>query len=344
MSHQMFHLPLIVMAPILGVLTGLATGFGTRKAMRDLEFAPGRWPWAFGGIATILGAAFVWTSLAWGWQSTPDVLPQAFWKEARVVYHLTLISLLLVITATDLRSYLILDWTCKVGIVIALLGAFGSGDFQLAHVWVDWNQEIPQIAGPYRPAWMAAHPHLHGLAWSLAGMFCGIVSTWCIRWLGSWILGMNALGSGDILIMAMVGAYMGWQPTAAVTLLAPVLALGIGGVERLRGNRAALPYGPFLAIAALIVLFTWKWIWMAEFSLAESDSRDRLSTFAIRRFFGDPIAMLIVVGMSIGLLILLLGLLRIYKSITPERLQNVSPSETKTPASLSSEDESRSPQ
>jgi leader peptidase (prepilin peptidase)/N-methyltransferase len=338
----MFHLPLIVMAPVLGVLTGLATGFGTRKAMRDLELAPGRWPRAFGVIGAILGGLFVWTTLAWGWQSTPDVLPQTFWKEARVVYHLTLISLLLIITATDMRSYLILDWTCKLGIIIALLGAFVSGDFQLAHVWVDWNQEIPQLAGPYLPAWLSAYPHLHGLAWSVSGMICGIVLTWCIRWLGSWILGMNALGSGDVLLMAMVGAYMGWQPAVVVTLLAPVLALGIGGVERLRGNRAALPYGPFLALAALIVLFTWKWIWMAEFSLAESNPHDRLSTFAIRRFFGDPIAMLIVAGMSVGLLVLLLGLLRLYKSITPGRPQDRDPKLARNESRSSSQNEGTS--
>ncbi|WP_437224883.1 prepilin peptidase [Planctomicrobium sp. SH661] len=315
MISDFFHIPLPWLACILGLLTGVCSGVGTRQAMKDLQLPPGRWPMAFGIVGAMLGACFVWMAMAWNSQSTPEVIPAPGWKEARVLYHLTFIALLTIITATDLRSYFILDWCCKVGVVIAVLGAVISGQFQLAHVWVDWNAEIPQLRGPFIPAWLSAHPHLHGLAWSLAGMCCGIGLTWLIRWIGSWILGMNALGSGDILLMAMVGAYLGWQPTVVITLLAPVLALGIGGLERLRGNRAALPYGPFLALASVLVLFFWRWIWMAEFVLSSHAVRDRVSMFAVRRFFGDPISMLLAAGLSVGLLVLLLGLLRIYKSL-----------------------------
>lgn len=314
-----FQLPVPVLMLLLGGITGVLTGWGTRQAMRDLALPPGRWPWAFGLAGIGVAATFVWCVLVLHSQETPEVRPPQFWFDARIPYHLSLIVLLLIVTATDLRSYYIVNWTCTAGIVIGLLGAIVSGQFQIAHVWVDWSEEIPQIQGPFIPAWLESHTHLHGLAWSAAGAICGASLTGLIRIIGSFILGMNALGSGDVWLMAMIGAYLGWQPVVVVTLIAPVLALGIGGVERVRGNRAALPYGPFLAVAALIVLFCWQWIWMAEFSLTRSTIASRASTFAVRRLFGDPLALLLIAGIALGGTVLLLGLLRVYKSLPTKR-------------------------
>jgi len=312
---RFFELPVPVLCSVLGLLCGLLTGLGTYRALRDLELSPGCWPLAFAGLGLLLVAGFVWGSLAWHAQSTPEVRPASGWGDLRLLFHLSLVVLLLIITATDLRSYLILIWCCCAGIVIAVTGAVVSGHFQLVHLWVDWNAEVPQFYGPWTPRWLSTAPHLHGLAWSLTGMSCGIVLTGVIRGLSAWILGINALGSGDVWLMAMVGAYLGWQPVILITLLAPVLALGIGGMERLLGNRAALPYGPFLALATYLVLSCWRWIWMAEFSLSDENFRNRARTFAVRRFFGDPWQMLLIAGLSGGLLVLLLGLLRLYKSL-----------------------------
>ncbi|SFI68063.1 prepilin peptidase [Planctomicrobium piriforme] len=310
---EQFGLP--VAALLLGALTGVLTYFGTARAFRDLELTPGKWPLAFGGLGVVLGAAFVWTTLDWNWQSTPEVLPPAGFREGRVLFHLSLIVLLLIITATDLKSYLILEWCCWAGAIIALVGAFASGHFQLAHVWVDWNAEIPQLRGPDLPEWLKHHPHLHGLAWSAAGAVCGFVATAVVRWLAAFVLRTAALGEGDVLLMGMVGAYLGWQPTLVALLIAPLLAVGIGSVLRLTGNRPALPYGPFLAAGSLIVLFAWRWIWMAEISFSAHGGQDRSTTFAVRRFFGDPVALLLIAGLSVGLLVLLLGLLQVYRML-----------------------------
>lgn len=307
--------PWTLPALVAGLLTGLATFLGTRRALHDCDIPRGRTPYWFGLFGTFLGAFFVWAVCDWGVQSTPEVHPSLFWWQWRIVYHLSLIALLLIVTATDLKSYFVLDWCCWLGIGLAVLGALVSGEFQLVHVWVDWNQEIPQLQGPYLPQWLKLHQHWHGLAWSLAGLACGAIVTWLIRWLSALVLARPALGSGDVLIMAMVGAYLGWQPTIVVLLLAPVLALTIGGLDRLRSNHPALPYGPFLALAAILVLFSWRFIWMAEFSLGTQGERDRAATFAVRRFFGDPVALLLIAALSVGLLLLLLGLLRLYHMV-----------------------------
>lgn len=302
-------------AILLGFLTGLLTWWGTRRAFHDLNLPIGFWSVAFGGLGTVLGILFVWMSLVGQSQSTPEVIPSEGWRQARVIYHLSLITLLLVITATDFKSYYILDWCCWLGVIIALSGAVISGQFQIAHVWVDWNAEIPQLRGPYLPEWMQHHPHLHGLAWSLAGGVCGFVITAIIRWIAALVLQMPALGFGDVLLMGMVGTYLGWQPTLVALMIAPLCAVGIGAAVKLFGNRPALPYGPFLAIASLIVLFCWKWIWMAEFAFSADGGQNRVTSFAVRRFFGDPIALLVVFGLSLGLFVVLLGLLQLYRRL-----------------------------
>ncbi len=300
---------------VWGLLSAFLTWAGTRRAFRDLDLPQGKTAIWYGLLGGILSAAFLWVSLVWQWTDSPEVIPPEGWRQGRAFMHLSLIILLLIITATDFKSYLILDWCCWLGTIIAVLGAVISGHFQIAHVWVDWNAEIPQLRGPEIPAWLQIHPHLHGLAWSLTGAACGFTLTALLRWLSSVVLRMQALGFGDVLLMGMVGAYLGWQPTIVALLLAPLVAVGIGTLLKIIGNRPALPYGPFLAAGTLITLFTWKWIWMAEFSLSAHGGLDRATTFAVRRFFGDPIALLIVFGLSTGLLVLLLGLLQLYRRI-----------------------------
>jgi leader peptidase (prepilin peptidase) / N-methyltransferase len=303
------------MALVLGIVTGVATGLGTWKSLRDCELTPGWWPPGFGLLGTVLGGGLVFAVLMLHSQSTPEVIPSEVGRMLRLLFHLSCITLLLMITATDLRSFYILDWNCRTGIVIALTGAFLSGELQLAHVWVDWNAEVPQFAGPYIPEWLKHHQHLHGLAWSLAGLLTGAGVTWAIRRLANWVLDTPALGTGDIYLMAMLGAYLGWQPTLVSFLVAPVCGLLFVVVTRLTGNRPALPYGPFLALGGIVTLFTWRWIWMAEIPLTLTGVRTRETTFAVRRFFGDPVAMLLVAGLSVGLLLLLLGLLRLYRRL-----------------------------
>lgn len=314
---QQLGLPLVTL--LLGLLTGVLTWFGTRRAFRDLQLPTGFWPVGAGLAGVLLGSLFVWCSLALNTQSTPEVIPSDGWREWRVLYHLSLIILLLIITATDFKSYYILDWCCWVGVIIAIIGAVVSANFQLAHVWVDWNAEIPQLKGPDIPQWLGTHPHLHGLAWSLTGAACGFIATEMIRRVAAFVLQSPALGFGDVLLMGMVGAYIGWQPTIVALLIAPLFAVGIGGVLRVISNRPALPYGPFLAAGTLTTLFLWKYIWMAEISLSANGVQDRTTTFAVRRFFGDPVALLIVFGVSFVLFIALLGLVQIYRRLPGRR-------------------------
>ncbi len=297
------------------VLFGLITLAGTRKSLQDCKLEVGNWPQLFGVACVLLSAAFVVCVLGNQSQQTPVVIPSEVGRNYRVLYHVILIALLLMITATDIKNYDVLEWTCWLGMLIGVGGAIVSGEFQLVHVWVDWNQEQPQLAGAYIPIWLDAHQHLHGLAWSFAGLMTGVAIAWLTQKVSSFVLGIPTLGTGDVFIMAMIGAFLGWQPTIIAFALAPLFALLIGGSIRAVSNRPALPYGPFLATGAITVLFAWKSIWMLEVPLTLAPNPDRDSIFALRRFFGDWVTLLMTAGLSIGLFVGLLSLLRFYKSL-----------------------------
>jgi len=218
------------------------------------------------GLAAEIGTGllfviYVLAAVSFNAHDLAEVQPDDFWRQARLAYHLVLISFLVAATATDLRAYLIPDAITLPGIVIGVALAALAGQLQLIHVWVDWNQEVPGVRGPYLPEWLDAHRHLHGLAWSVAGVVAGGGITWLARILSRWILGREALGLGDVTLMALIGSYLGWQPTILVFFLAPLagLAAALAGVVLAR--RTWLPYGPCLSAAAFVVLCGWKWLW-----------------------------------------------------------------------------------
>jgi leader peptidase (prepilin peptidase)/N-methyltransferase len=223
------------------------------------------------------------------------------WALPRLLYHFILIALLLAATAIDLDQYLIPDQITVPGVLLGIGIATGVGNMQLMHAWVDWNQ-VDFIQGPYIPDWIKFHPHWHGLTFSLAGLSAGAGITWLARVISRWALGIEALGFGDVTLMAMIGSFLGWQPVVFVFLLAPLCGVVIAVVLRLAHGRRILPYGPFLSAAAVVVLFLWRWLWTPT-----------------REIFGHwptlvGLLALVTLGMA-GLL----GLLRLYRAIPVER-------------------------
>lgn len=261
------------------------------------------------GFLTELGTgllflAYIFVVTEYRAQDITKVYPPSEWWHARMIYHLLLVTFLVAATVTDLRDYLVPDAITVPGLLIGVAGAAISGHFQIVHLWIDWNVEVPGLFDAYVPAWLADHPHLHGLAWSMAGLVAGGTITWLLRAISSYILGQQAMGLGDVTLMAMVGSYLGWQPVVFVFLLAPFCGMLMGLAVRLATGRTFIPYGPYLAAAAVVVLFTWKWLWTPT-----------------RLIFGHVPSLLLLGGAAMGGLVLLLVLLRIYKAIPIERIR-----------------------
>jgi leader peptidase (prepilin peptidase)/N-methyltransferase len=107
------------------------------------------------------------------------------------------------------------------------------------------------------------------------GYLVGGGLVWLVRILGTLAFGREAMGLGDVHLLGAVGAALGWVDAVAVFLIAPFLGIAwaiAAGVlsarsmarllgwrwrrlRRLRGMIREMPYGPHLAVAAVLVVF-----------------------------------------------------------------------------------------
>ncbi len=66
------------------------------------------------------------------------------------------------------------------------------------------------------------------------------------------------MGGGDIKLLAMIGAFQGWQSLPFVILGSSVAGIIVGVwamIEQKKGGQSVIPYGPFLAGTAMVYLF-----------------------------------------------------------------------------------------
>ena len=104
------------------------------------------------------------------------------------------------------------------------------------------------------PAWIVS------IVGAIIGALVGGGSLWLVGWLWERLRGVEAMGLGDVKMMFMVGAYLGW-PLTVLTIFIAVLAGSIVGVALMarRGERnmqMLLPFGIFLGLGALVSLLT----------------------------------------------------------------------------------------
>ncbi|NEO88077.1 MAG: prepilin peptidase [Spirulina sp. SIO3F2] len=92
----------------------------------------------------------------------------------------------------------------------------------------------------------------------IIGALVGLWGLDAIAFLGSVLMGRTAMGAGDAKLMAMVGAWLGWQAVLLSTFLGCVLGTVFGGSAIVLGWRdraQPMPFGPYLALGASISLF-----------------------------------------------------------------------------------------
>ena len=107
-----------------------------------------------------------------------------------------------------------------------------------------------------------AHPDLPAWLLSLGGAVLGALVgggfLWAVGWLWERARGVEAMGLGDVKMMFMVGAYLGW-PLTLLTIFVGVLTGSVAGVAAMlgRGERdmqMLLPFGIFLGLGSLVSL------------------------------------------------------------------------------------------
>ncbi len=90
---------------------------------------------------------------------------------------------------------------------------------------------------------------------ALWGAVAGYLSLWSVYWLFKLVTGKEGMGYGDFKLLAMLGAWGGWQVLPLTILLSSVVGAVLGTIL-LRVQRAEsstpIPFGPYLAIAGWI--------------------------------------------------------------------------------------------
>ncbi len=93
---------------------------------------------------------------------------------------------------------------------------------------------------------------------ALIGMLLGGGLFYLIADLSERILKQEGMGGGDIKLIAMIGAFLGWQ-NVLVTIFLGALFGSVAGIflilARGRSRRIPIPFGPFLAMAAVSAIF-----------------------------------------------------------------------------------------
>ena len=129
-------------------------------------------------------------------------------------------TILLGIAMTDARQYIIPDEFTWGGLVIGLLFSLAGG--------------------------------LTGLGTAILGAAVGFGLLWLVGNVGTWVFKEDAMGGGDIKMMAMVGAFLGWQGVLLTVFLGALVGSLVFVPLMLAGQKKLVPFGIFLAVGAAI--------------------------------------------------------------------------------------------
>lgn len=151
------------------------------------------------------------------------------------------------------------------GYQLLIYGPFAAGlialtGLDLEHRWLPDVITLPGIA--LGLVFSLVFPHLTFLE-ALAGALAGGGIFFILGWVYEKLTGKMGMGGGDVKLMALIGAFLGIKSLPFVILVSAGLGSVVGlaavlfqGAWRRGGWRtAAIPYGPFLAGAALLYLF-----------------------------------------------------------------------------------------
>ena len=92
---------------------------------------------------------------------------------------------------------------------------------------------------------------------ALWGAIAGYLSLWSVYWLFKLVTGKEGMGYGDFKLLAMLGAWGGWQVLPLTILLSSLVGAVLGVIMLRLCNQETstpIPFGPYLAIAGWIAL------------------------------------------------------------------------------------------
>ncbi len=143
----------------------------------------------------------------------------------------------------------------------ALLGALALTWALLAASVIDFDYQylLDNITLPL--LWLGLLCNLFGLYTdiesSVIGAMAGYLSLWSVYWLFKLFTGKEGMGYGDFKLLALLGAWMGWQALVVIIFMSSFVGAVVGImliIFRGHDKNIPIPFGPYLAAAGWIVL------------------------------------------------------------------------------------------
>jgi len=175
----------------------------------------------------------------------------SFGLSIETLFYLIFISALIPITFIDLEHMIIPNVITYPGIIVGIL---------YNALKTDWNYSL-ELINNFSLGMQSFFLLLSEVPIldSIFGVILGGGILLLIAYVYEVVKKRQGMGMGDVKLLAMIGAFFGWEGVLFVIFLGSILGsvIGISIIIAKRGDlKYALPFGPFLSIAAVIYIFT----------------------------------------------------------------------------------------
>ena len=189
-------------------------------------------------VELLTGLLFLWVWLLYGWPDSLLFIP----------YTIMVFGLILG-TFVDLDHFILPDRTTIGGMMIAPV---------LAVMFPEMHPTPSGAFGDLILLLQGQSPNLGSLLVCMAGMAFGFGILYTVAEVGTFILKKDAMGFGDVKLMGALGAFLGIPAVLFIIFMSSLLGSIVGITLIVMGKRdaqARIPFGPYIAAAAVIWIF-----------------------------------------------------------------------------------------
>ena len=149
----------------------------------------------------------------------------------KLVISLIFVSILIIITISDIKYYIIPDEVIIVGAILLII------TFII-------NSIVNNIS------------IFDGVIIKIINGLLSFFGLYLFKLFGDYMFKKESLGGGDIKLMFIIGLVLGFDMSIVTLFLSAFIALPLSVIGLIKNDNNELPFGPYLSIAALIILFT----------------------------------------------------------------------------------------
>lgn len=165
-----------------------------------------------------------------------------------------------IVEAVNGLAYGLIVWYFGVGWQSVIYAALFSALLVVSYIDLD-HQIIPDVItlpGIGLGVLAAVTVLPIGFLDSVLGLLVGGGVLLGLAWISPYLFGKEGMGGGDIKLLAMIGAFLGWKPVVLTMLIGAIVGALVGVIlitlKVLRRDQY-LPFGPFLALGAIVSMF-----------------------------------------------------------------------------------------